>query len=63
MLKHIKPPHHQSSYLIFFSDPPEQGEEAEQASAPQSFLTMCAFFEEAFKFAFFENIKSEIVNI
>ena len=41
--------------------PPEQG--AEEASAPQSFLTMCPFFEETFKFAFFENIKFEIVNI
>ena len=39
--------------------------EAEWASAPplKSFLTMCPFFEETFKFAFFENIKSEIVNI
>ena len=30
---------------------------------PQSFLKICPFFEEPFKCAFFENIKSEIVNI
>ena len=33
------------------------------ALPPQSFLTMCPFFEKPFKCAFIENIKSEIVNI
>ena len=35
----------------------------ERASAPQKFSDNVHFFEETFKFAFFENIKSEIVNI
>ena len=40
-----------------------RGAEEASAPSPQSFLTMRPFFEEPFKFAFFENNKSEIVNI
>ena len=46
--------------------PPEQGVGwggGGRVSAPYSVLIMCPFFEELFKCAFFENIKSEIVNI
>ena len=46
------------------SDPSEQGGGGqEKRLLPQSFLKLCLFFKEPFKCAFFENIKSEIVNI
>ena len=44
------------------SGSPEQGGTG-RLSPPQSFLKMCPFFEGPFKCAFFENIKSEVVNI
>ena len=49
-----------------FAGSPEQWGVGQRGRLPpilQSFMTMCPFFEEPFKFSFFENIKFETVNI